>query len=72
MEDAFMNFASATAAWDSAFTDLTTTNGNLSTHLRQKEDHILSLKSQLCNLKVLAATRATKMKGFNKRVQPYR
>ena len=31
MEDAFMNFASATSARDAAFTKMTTTNDNLST-----------------------------------------
>ena len=40
MEDTFINFASATSAWDANFTDLTTTNGNLYTQMRQQEDHI--------------------------------
>ena len=34
MEDSFMNFTSVTAAWDAAFTKMTTTNVNLSTQLR--------------------------------------
>ena len=40
MEDAFMNFASATSARDAAFTKLTTTNGNFLTQLRQQKDQI--------------------------------
>ena len=40
MEDTFMKFASDTAARDAAFTELKTTNGKLSTKLRQQEDQI--------------------------------
>ena len=40
IEDAFMNFASATASRGTAFTNITMTNGNLSTQLRQQEDKI--------------------------------
>ena len=42
MEKKFMNFASAMAARDAVFTELTTMNGNL-TQLRHKEDQIQSL-----------------------------
>ena len=43
IEDAFMNFASATAARGAYFTNITTMNGNLSTQLRYKEGHIRAL-----------------------------
>ena len=45
MEDAIMNFASATAARDAAFNEMTKTNGNLSTQLGQQEYQILSLQA---------------------------
>ena len=54
MEDVFMDFSSATAARDEAFTVMTTKNGNMSTQLSQKEDHIWSLQAELCALKVAA------------------
>ena len=54
MENTFMNFASVTASWDADFTKLTTTNGNLSTYLRQQKDHIRSLQEEFYNLKVEA------------------
>ena len=56
MEDSFMNFVSATAARDAAFIKLTMRNGNLSTQWRQQEDQIRYLQSELCNLKIAAAT----------------
>ena len=40
MEDAFMIFASATAARDAVFTEITTKNDNLFTQLRQQEDQM--------------------------------
>ena len=40
MENSFIDFASATPARDTIFTELTTTHVNLSTKLRQQEDHI--------------------------------
>ena len=43
MEDAFKDFASATSTRDTAFTELTTKNGNLSTQLKQQEDQIRAL-----------------------------
>ena len=70
MEDAFMNFALATAARDEAFTELTTKNGNLSTQLRQQEDQIWALQAKLCNLNVAAATWSIDVKT-NKTGQPY-
>ena len=66
-----MNFESAAAARGVAFTDLTTTNGNLSTQLRQQEDHIKSLQAELFNLKVAAETRITDVRLSNKTLQPY-
>ena len=47
MEDAFMNFVLVTAAQDSEFTKLATTNGNLYTQLRQHEDQIRVLQADL-------------------------
>ena len=38
MEDAFMNFASATAECDEEFTKLNQINENISMQLRQQED----------------------------------
>ena len=49
-----MNFLSATSAIDSAFMDLTTTDGDLKTRLRQKEDHIRAVHVDMCNIKVAA------------------
>ena len=60
MEYAFMNFVLATADQDAAFTELTTTNRNLSTQLRQQEDHIWAPQAELCNLKVASAMKTTK------------
>ena len=54
--DAFMNFAPATAAHDAAFTELTTTNRNMSRKSRQQEDQIRALQVELCNLKIAAET----------------
>ena len=71
MENTFMNFASVTASWDAAFTKLTTTNGNLSTYLRQQKDHIRSLQEEFYNLKVEAETRPAKVKRSNKKLQIY-
>ena len=71
MEDAFMNFTPETAARDSAFTELTTTNRNLSMQLMHQEDHSWALKAELCNFKVVAATQTNDMKGNNKGVHPY-
>ena len=71
IEDYFMNFALATTAWDAAFIELTTTDGNLSTQLRQQEDHIQAFQAELCNLKVAAATLSTYMEVNNKGVHPY-
>ena len=71
MEDAFMHFASETAVRDAAFTELTTTNGNLSTQLRHQKDQIRALQAELCNLKVAAETRTTNVKGNNKVVHLY-
>ena len=66
MEDNFMNFASAMAAHDAEFTGLTTTNVNMYTQLRQKEDNIRSLKSELYNLKVAEETQTNEVKGTNR------
>ena len=56
IEDKFMNLASATAANDSACMELTMTNENFKTQLRQHEDQIKSEKLDICYLKVLVAT----------------
>ena len=45
MEDDFMHFVSETASRDADFIKMTTTNGNLSTQLRQQEYHIRVLKA---------------------------
>ena len=71
MEDAFMNFASATIAWDAAFTNLATANCNMSTKLRQQGGQIQELQEKLCNLKVESETRDTNVKGNNIAVHPY-
>ena len=59
MEDTFINFASATAARDAAFTEITTKNAKLTTQIRQKEDKIWSVQADMCNLKVVAAAQTT-------------
>ena len=66
MEDAFMNFVLATAAHDAAFTEQPMTNVNLSMKLRHQRDQIRALQSGICNLKLVSATRTTKVKGNNK------
>ena len=66
MEDTFMNSVLATAARDAAFTKLTTTNGNLYTQLKQQEDHIQALQAELRNLKLVAETLTSEVKGSNK------
>ena len=71
MEDAFMSFASATAAQDAYLTKITMTNGNRSTKLRHNEYHIQDLQAELCNLKLVGENRPTKVKGSNKAVQSY-
>ena len=63
IEDAFIKFSSETAARDSAFTDLITTNGNLPRTLRQKEEHIRVLQAEMCNLNVVAAAQTTDIGG---------
>ena len=70
IEDAFMNFASATASRGTAFTNITMTNGNLSTQLRQQEDKIWALQAELCNLKVAAEMKNVEGKT-NKTAPPY-
>ena len=62
IEDAFMNFASATAENDAAFTELTKTTGNMSTQLRLQEDHIWAIHVELCNLKLASETQTTERK----------
>ena len=57
MEDAFMSFVPATSARDAVFVDTTTMNGNLTTQLGQKEDHIRYPQAEMCNLKVAEETR---------------
>ena len=52
MKELFMDFSSVTAERDSAFTELTTSNVNLTKQLKQKEDQIWSLQTDMCNLKV--------------------
>ena len=66
-----MDFVSATADWNVAFTKLTTKNGNISYQLRQQLDLIRALKAELCNLKVAVATQTTNTKVCNKGVQLY-
>ena len=61
MKELFMDFSSVTAERDSAFTELTTSNVNLTTQLRHQEDQIWSLQSDMCNLKVSAAAKTTKI-----------
>ena len=71
MKEALINSASATAARDAAFTELTTTNGNISTKLSQQEDNIRAVQAELCKLKVVSATRTTNEKEKNKGVHTY-
>ena len=68
MEDAFMKFALTLtmAARDASFTELTTSNGNLTTKLRNQKDQIWSLQEEMCNLRVAAAVQTTEVKGPNK------
>ena len=70
MEDSFINFTSATSARYTAFTELASTNGNLSTKLWQQKDQIQALQAKLCNLKVAAETQSIDRKT-NKTGQPY-
>ena len=70
MEDAFMNFASDTAARYAVFTEMMTKNVNLSTQSRQQEDKIQVFQAELCNLKVVSATQTVYGK-INKSGQPY-
>ena len=68
MEDTYMNFALTTAAQDENFNKLTTINGNLSTQFSNQEDQIRALQAELCNLKVAASNRPTKVEGAIKKV----
>ena len=70
MEDALTNLVTDTAAMDAAFTEITMTNGNLSTELRQQEDQIRALQVELCNRKVASATKNVEGKT-NKTAPPY-
>ena len=65
-----MNFASAKAERDAAFTELTMTNGNLSTQLRRQEYQVRDLQAKLFNLKVAAEMQPVDMKT-KKTGQPY-
>ena len=71
MEDYFMNLTSTPEARDAEFTKLTTKNVNMYTQLRQQENQIRALQAELCNLKVKAETRTTKVKVNSKGGQPY-
>ena len=71
MEYTFMNLALETAARDAAFTGLTMTNGNMSTQLRQQEDHIWAQQEELSNLKLAEATHTAEVKINNKGGQKY-
>ena len=71
MEDDFMIFALEMVAHDAAFKKVTTTNKNMSTKLRQQEDYIQSLQAEIYNLKVVAATQTTDVRGKNKGKNPY-
>ena len=71
MEDSFINFASATTARNAVFTDITMTNGNLSTPLRQQEDQIRALQAKLCKLKVAVATQNVEGKPTRQRYHMY-
>ena len=71
MEDAFMNFTSTPEAWDEAFTELTTTNGNISTKLGNQEDQIWAMQAEIHNLKVVAETFTAEEKVKNKGGHPY-
>ena len=52
-----MSFVPATSARDAAFMKITTMNGNLTTQLGQKEDHIRYPQAEVCNIKVAEETR---------------
>ena len=54
-----MNFTSVIADRYASFTELTTTNGYLSTKFRHKEDQIRALHAELCNLNIVVETRTT-------------
>ena len=64
MEDALKNVGSAMSEINAAFMELTTTNGKFKMQLRQEEDHIRSLQSEMCNLKVATSTQTTNGGGF--------
>ena len=66
-----MNFTSAMAARDVAFTKLTTTTRNLSIQLRHQEDHIQALQAELCNLEVVESMQTNAVKLNNTGGQPY-
>ena len=63
MKITFMNLGSTEEACDSAFTKLTTANGNMYTELRCQEDHIWELQAEICNIKVAHETRNNDVKG---------
>ena len=65
-----MIFALEKVARDAAFNKQTTTNENMSTQLRYKEDYIQTLQVELYTLKVVAETQTTNVKGRNKGVHP--
>ena len=64
MKELFMDFSSVTAERDSAFTELTTSNVNLTKQLRHQEDQIWSLQADMCNLKLLAAQRSNHIANY--------
>ena len=59
MEDALMDFVSATESRDAALMETTTADANLTTQLRHQEDQIRSLQADMCNIKVLTAVKTT-------------
>ena len=65
-----MIFALEKVARDAAFNKQTTTNENMSTQLRYKEDYIQTLQVELYTLKVVAENQTTNVKGRNKGVHP--
>ena len=62
MEDAFMSFALATVVRNADPTNMMTTNGKFPNQSRHQEDRIRALQAELCNLKLAAATRTSKLK----------
>ena len=66
MEVAFINVTSATSEQDVALIEMRTININLTTQLRQKEDHIRALQAEMSNLKVVAAAQTTEVVGTGK------